>query len=87
MIVPVLHHAPVVRSYARNFKAVFANQPEYEQCKNYLTGLFVVERKNFAQMAACLVNGTDATNISRFMSNQRPKKMPRQRPPLQSPPA
>ena len=69
MIVPVLHHAPVVRSYARNFKDIFANQPEYEHCKNYLTGLFVAERKNFAQIAACMVNGSDATNISRFMSS------------------
>ena len=71
MIVPVLHHAPVVRSYARNFKDVFANQPEYEHCKNYLTGLFVAERKNFAQIAACLINGADATNISRFMNRER----------------
>ena len=70
MNVPVLHHAPVVRSYARNFKDIFANQPEYEHCKNYLTGLFVAERKNFAQIAACMVNGSDATNISRFMSSE-----------------
>lgn len=70
MVVPVLHHAPVVRSYARNFKDIFANQPEYEHCKNYLTGLFVAERKNYAQIAACLVNGADATNISRFMSSE-----------------
>ena len=70
MVVPVLHHAPVVRSYARNFKDIFANQPEYEHCKNYLTGLFVAERKNFAQIAACMVNGADATNISRFMSSE-----------------
>jgi len=69
MVVPVLHHAPVVRSYARNFKDIFANQPEYEHCKNYLTGLFVAERKNYAQIAACLVKGADASNISRFMSS------------------
>ncbi len=70
MVVPVLHPAPVVCSYARNFKEIFANQPEYEHCKNYLTGLFVAERKNYAQIAACLVNGADATNISRFMSSE-----------------
>ena len=69
MNVPILHHAPVVRSYARNFKSIFANQPEYEHCKNYLTGLFVAERKNYAQIAAAMVKGTDATNISRFMSS------------------
>jgi hypothetical protein len=70
MVVPVLHHAPVVRRYARNFKHVFANEPEYEHCKNYLTGLFVAERKNYSQMAACLVKSADATNISRFMSSE-----------------
>jgi len=69
MVVPVLQQAPVVRRYARNFKDIFANQPEYEHCKNYLTGLFVAERKNYAQMAACLVKSADATNISRFMSS------------------
>jgi hypothetical protein len=34
--IPILHQAPVVRSYARNFKSIFANQPEYEHCQNYL---------------------------------------------------
>jgi hypothetical protein len=67
--VPILHHAPVVRSYARNFKSIFANQPEYEHCQNSLTGLFVAERKNYAQIAAAMVKGTDATNISRVMSS------------------
>jgi hypothetical protein len=69
--IPILRHAPVVRSYARNFKSIFANQPEYEHCKNYLTGLFVAERKNYAQIAAVMVKGPDATNISRFMSSTR----------------
>jgi hypothetical protein len=67
--VPILHHAPVVRSYARHCKSIFANQPEYEHCKNSLTGLFVAKRKNYAQIAAAMIKGTDATNISRFMSS------------------
>jgi hypothetical protein len=70
MVVPVLHHAPVVRSYARHFKDIFATQPEYEQGKNYLTGLFVAERKNYAQIAAGLVKGAEASNISRCMSSE-----------------
>jgi hypothetical protein len=67
--VPILHHAPVVRSYARPCKSIFAHQPEYEHCQNDLTGLFVAERKHYAQIAAAMVKGTDATNISRFMSS------------------
>jgi len=67
--VPILHHAPVVRRYARHFKSIFAHQPAYEHWQNYLTGLFVAELKNYAQIAAAMVKGTDATNISRFMSS------------------
>ena len=45
MIVPVLHHAPVVRSYARNFKEVFANQPEYEHCKTIIKRLSTIIKR------------------------------------------
>lgn len=70
MLVPVMQHAPVVRSWARNFKSVFANEPEYQHCKNYLTGLIVAERKNFSQIARCMVQSADHTNVDRFMNNQ-----------------
>jgi len=71
MVVPLLHHVPVVQSLARNFTSVFANAPEYQHFKNYLTGLIVADRKNFTQIAACLVKSADHTNITRFMNNPR----------------
>ncbi len=70
MIVPVLHHAPVVDSFAHNFRSVFATTPAYQHFKNYLTGLIVAERKNFSQIARCLVESADYTNIDRFMNSE-----------------
>jgi len=70
MLVPVLQAIPVVEEFARNFKTIFANQPEYEQFKNYLSGLIVVEKKNFSQIANHLIESADKTNISRFMNNE-----------------
>ncbi len=61
---------PVVEGLAKNFKEVFANEPEYEQFKNYLSGLVVVEKKNFSQIASRMINSADKTNISRFMNNK-----------------
>ena len=70
MQTPILHHVPAVKSWARNFKEVFANKPEYEHFKNYLTGLMTSERKNYSQIANCMVKSADASNISRFMDNE-----------------
>lgn len=70
MLVPIMQAIPVVEGLAKNFKEVFANEPEYEQFKNYLSGLVVVERKNFSQIASRMINSADKTNISRFMNNK-----------------
>ena len=70
MLVPIMQAIPVVEELASNFKKIFANEPEYEQFKNYLSGLVVVEKKNFSQIASRMINSADKTNISRFMSNK-----------------
>lgn len=69
MVVPVLHHTPAVTSFARNFKDFFPNVPEYTHFKNYWSGLMLVERKNYTQIASTMVNSADDSNISRFMKN------------------
>lgn len=69
MVIPVLHHAPVVSNMAHHFREIFANAPEYVHFQNYLTGLIVAERKNFSQIARCLVDSSDYTNIDRFMNS------------------
>lgn len=69
MVVPVLHHAPVVDSFAHHFRDLFATTPAYQHFKNYLTGLIVADRKNFSQIARCLVESADYTNIDRFMNS------------------
>ena len=70
MIVPVLDYPPAVQNFADYFRDIFANEPEFAHFRNYLTGLIVAERKNFSQIANCLVKGADYTNIDRFMNNR-----------------
>lgn len=69
MVVPVLNHPPVVTNFAHYFRDMFANEPEFLHFQNYLTGLLVAQRKNFSQIAGCMIAGADYTNIDRFMNN------------------
>lgn len=69
MVIPILHHAPVVDSFAHHFRDLFTTAPAYQHFKNYLTGLIVADRKNFSQIARCLVESADYTNIDRFMNS------------------
>jgi hypothetical protein len=60
----------MVTDFAHYFRDVFANEPEFSHFQNYLTGLLVAQRKNFSQMAQCMITGADYTNIDRFMNNR-----------------
>ena len=48
MLVPITQAIQVAEKYGSNFRTAFANELEYEQFKNYLSGLVVVEKKNFS---------------------------------------
>lgn len=59
----------MVQKFAHYFRDIFANEPEFMHFQNYLTGLIVADKKNFSQIARCLITGADYTNIDRFMNN------------------
>lgn len=68
MNVPIVEAAPVVLKYAEVFRDVFKDRRQFEHFRNYLTGLMVLEDKSLSNIARCIVDSADKTNISRFMS-------------------
>jgi len=58
----------VVEREAQRFRPVFRNACEFEHFKNYLTGLIVLDKKSYAEIARCLLGSADKTNVSRFFS-------------------
>jgi SRSO17 transposase len=68
MQLPLVEVAPVVERSAERFREVFRNECEFQHFKNYLTGLIVLDNKSYANIARCLLESADKTNLSRFFS-------------------
>lgn len=68
MQLPILEPAPIVAQYAPEFEHVFANRCQYRHFQNYLTGLMVLDNKTMANIARCVLESADKTNLSRFFS-------------------
>ncbi len=68
MQLPIVNVAPLVKEHSENFRAVFANRKQFRHFENYLTGLMVLDNKSMANMARCLLDGADKTNVSRYLS-------------------
>lgn len=68
MALPIVTPAPVVVSHGDVFRDLFDNQREFCHFQNYLTGLMVLENKSMANLATCILNSADKTNLSRFFS-------------------
>lgn len=68
MQLPILSVAPVVQTHAEIFRDVFANRRQFFHFQNYLTGLIVLENKGLTNIARCVLDSADKTNLSRFFS-------------------
>ncbi len=68
MQLPIVKVAPVVEIHAKIFQNLFANRRQFLHFQNYLTGLIVLENKSLANIARCLLESADKTNLSRFLS-------------------
>jgi DDE superfamily endonuclease len=68
MELPILDPAPVVTAHAAVFRDVFENQCQFRHFQHYLTGLIVLPNKSMANMARCILDSADKTNLSRFLS-------------------
>src|SRR6266508_5747067 len=65
---PMLVSAPVVTEHAAVFRDLFDNQCQFRHFQHYLTGLIVLPNKSMANIARCILESADKTNLSRFLS-------------------
>jgi DDE superfamily endonuclease len=68
MELPILAPAPVVTEHAGGFRDLFENQCQFRHFQHYLTGLIVLPNKSMANIARCILESADKTNLSRFFS-------------------
>src|SRR4249920_1891686 len=68
MELPILEPAPVVAEHAEVFGDLFDNQCQFRHFQHYLTGLIVLPNKSMANIARCILESADKTNLSRFLS-------------------
>jgi len=68
MQLPIVGVAPIVLEHGEEFRDVFANRKQYRHFVNYLTGLIALENKSMANIARCILDSADKTNLSRYLS-------------------
>jgi hypothetical protein len=68
MELPIVAPAPVVTDHAAVFRDLFDNQCQFRHFQHYLTGLIVLPNQSLANIARCILESTDKTNLSRFLS-------------------
>jgi len=69
MQLPIVSAAPVVISHSSCFRDIFENRCQFDHFQHYLTGLMVLSNKSLANMACCILDSADKTNLSRFLSD------------------
>src|SRR5918999_2361453 len=68
MELPIVAPAPIVTAHAVVFRDLFENQCQFRHFQHYLTGLIVLPKKSLANMARCILDSADKTNLSRFLA-------------------
>ena len=68
MQLPIVAPAPIVAAHAGAFRELFENRRQFQHFQNYLTGLIVLPNKSLANIARCVVESADKTNLSRYFS-------------------
>ena len=68
MELPIVAPAPIVTEHVMVFRDLFENQCQFRHFQHYLTGLIVLPHKSMANLARCILDSADKTNLSRFLS-------------------
>jgi hypothetical protein len=68
MELPIVAPAPVVTEHASVFRDLFDNHCQFRHFQHYLTGLIVLPNKSMANIARCILDSPDKTNVSRFLA-------------------
>lgn len=71
MQLPITEISPIVAKYGKKFHQLFQNKSQVRHFENYVTGLITLENKSMANMARCIVDSADKTNISRFLTDAK----------------
>jgi hypothetical protein len=69
MQLPIVAPAPLVTTHAEAFRDLLENRCQFQHFQQYLTGLMVLPNKSLANIARCVLNSADKTNLSRFFSD------------------
>ncbi|MBT9141118.1 MAG: hypothetical protein DDT30_01705 [Dehalococcoidia bacterium] len=68
MQLPIVAPAPLVTTHADAFRDLFENRCQFRHFQHYLTSLMVLPNKSMANIARCVLDSADKTNLSRFFS-------------------
>jgi hypothetical protein len=68
MQLPLVAPAPVVTAHADAFRDLFENRCQFQHFQHYLTGLMVLPNKSLTNIARCVLDSADKTNLARFFS-------------------
>jgi hypothetical protein len=68
MELPLVAPAPVVADQAAVFRDLFEHQGQFRPFQHDLTGLIVLPNKSLANIARCILDSADRTNLSRFLA-------------------
>jgi hypothetical protein len=68
MQLPIIAPAPLVVAHAAAFRDLFENRCQFEHFQNYLTGLIVLDNKSLTNIARCVLDSADKTNLSRYFT-------------------
>jgi hypothetical protein len=69
MELPIVAPAPIVAEHAVVFRDLFDNQCQFRHFQHDLTGLIVLPNKSMANIARCIFESADKTNLSRVLSD------------------
>jgi len=65
---PIVAPVPVVSDHAEVFRDLFENHCQFRHVQYDLTGLIVLPHKSMANIARCILDSADKTNLSRVLS-------------------
>lgn len=68
MQLPIVAPAPAVIAHAEAFHDLFENRCQFQHFQHYLTGLMVLPNKSLTNIARCILESADKTNLARFLS-------------------
>src|SRR6266705_1128724 len=68
MQLPIVAPATIVTAHADVFRDLFENRCQFHHFQHDLTGLIVLDNQSLANIARCVLESADKTNLSRFFS-------------------